>query len=58
MTTPTLKLYPSAPIINIYLEQSLETKLNDVYSFNKSISDNKKNYYFLQRWKSRIEKDI
>ena len=37
MSTPTLKLYLSAPLeINIELEQSLEKKLNDVDSFDSS----------------------
>ena len=33
------RLYPSAPLENIDLEQTLETKLNDVNSFNDSISN-------------------
>ena len=39
MTTPTIKLYPSAPreIENYDLEQRLEMKLNDVKSSNISI---------------------
>ena len=53
MITPTLKLYPSAPLGNeshkFYgstsnndIEQQFEKKLNDVNSFNNSIIDNKK----------------
>ena len=33
------KLYPSAPLENIDLEQRLEKKLNDVNSFNNSINN-------------------
>ena len=44
MTTPTLKLYPSAPleIETEYLEDRLEKKLNNVCSFNNSSNINKK----------------
>ena len=48
MTTPTLKLYPSAPLENNDLEHRLEKKLNDVYSFKYSVNDIK-NDYLLQR---------
>ena len=37
MTTPTLKLYQSAPREKSDLEQILEKKLNDVNSFINSI---------------------
>ena len=33
------RLYPSAPLENIDLEQRLEKKLNDVYNFNNSINN-------------------
>ena len=36
MTTLTLRVYPSAPIEIIDLEQRLEKELNDVNSFNNS----------------------
>ena len=35
------RLYPTAPLENIDLEQRLEKKLKDVNSFNNSINDNK-----------------
>ena len=42
MTTPTLKLYPSAPLEKDFdLEQILEKKMNDVNSFNNSINNTK-----------------
>ena len=33
------RLYPSAPLENIDLEQRLEKKINDVNSFNNSINN-------------------
>ena len=39
MEQNTDRLYPSAPLENIDLEQRLEKKLNDVNSFNKSINN-------------------
>ena len=39
MEVKTDRLYPSAPLENIDLEQRLEKKLNDVNSFNNSIND-------------------
>ena len=39
MEAKTDKLYPSAPLENIGLEQILEKKLNDVNSFNNHISN-------------------
>ena len=43
MTTPTLNLYPPAPLENENddLEQRLEKRLSDVNGFNKSINNNK-----------------
>ena len=35
------RLYPSAPLENIDLEQRLEKKINDVNSFNNHINNNK-----------------
>ena len=35
------RLYPSAPLENIYLEQRLEKKLNDVNGFNNHINNSK-----------------
>ena len=42
MDQKTERLYPSAPLENIELEQRLERKLNDVNSFNNSINNIKK----------------
>ena len=39
MATPTLKIYPSAPLEKDDLEQRLEKKLNDVNSFNNHINN-------------------
>ena len=39
MDQKTDRLYPSAPLENINLEQILEKKLNDVNSFNNHIND-------------------
>ena len=41
MTTPTLKLYPSAPLENTNnnLEERLEKRLSDVNSFNNSVNN-------------------
>ena len=36
MTTPTLELYPSAPLEKKDLEQKRDKKLNDANSFNNS----------------------
>ena len=41
MEAKTYRLYPSAPLENIDLEQRLEKKINDVNSFNNSINNNK-----------------
>ena len=42
MSTPTLTLYPSAPLENSDLEKRLEKKLNDVNSFKNSTINIKK----------------
>ena len=39
MTTPKLKLDPSAPLQKDHLEQRLEKKLNDFNSFSDSINN-------------------
>ena len=39
MDQKTDRLYPSAPLENIDLEQRLEKKLNDVNSFNNLINN-------------------
>ena len=39
MEAKTDRLYPSAPLQNIDLEQRLEKKLNNVNSFNNSINN-------------------
>ena len=41
MATPTLKLYPSAPLENTNnnLEERLEKRLSDVNSFNNSVNN-------------------
>ena len=39
MDQTTDRLYPSAPLENIVLEQRLEKKLNDVNSFNDHINN-------------------
>ena len=41
MATPTLKLYPSAPLENNNnnLEERLEKRLSDVNSFNNSVNN-------------------
>ena len=39
MTTPSIKLYPSAPLEKDYLEQRLGKKLNDVNSFSNPLSN-------------------
>ena len=41
MEQKTDRLYPSEPLENIDLEQRLETKINDVNSFNHSINNNR-----------------
>ena len=44
MSTPTIKLYPSAPLgsdKNDVVEQRIKKKLNDVNSFVKSYNRNK-----------------
>ena len=42
MEPKTDRLYPSAPLENIDLEQRLEKKLNDVNRFNNHIKNIKK----------------
>ena len=39
MTTPTLKIYPSAPLEKNKLNQKLEENLNDVNIFKNSIKN-------------------
>ena len=41
MEQKTDRLYPSAPLENIDLEQRVEIKINDVNSFNNSINNNR-----------------
>ena len=53
MTTPTSKFYPSALLEKDDLEQRLEKKLNDVNSFNNSISNNKEK---ITNFKNKIYK--
>ena len=48
------RLYPSAPLENINLEQRLEKKLNDVSSFNNQINNIKEMItYFKDKDKSK-----
>ena len=42
------RLYPSAPLENIDLEQRLERKINDVNSFNNSINNIKEMIIFFK----------
>ena len=39
MERRTARLYPSAPLENIGLEQRLEKELKDVYTFNNSVNN-------------------
>ena len=49
MDQKTDRLYPSAPLENIDIEQRLENKINDANIFNNSINNIKKNDNILQR---------
>ena len=53
MTTPALKLYPSAPLEKDDLEQRLEKKLIDVNSLNISTSKTKR---MITLFKDKIHK--
>ena len=55
MEVKTDKLYPSAPLENIDLEQRLEKKLIDVNSFNNSINNIKEmiTYFKDKTYKSK-----
>ena len=48
MEVKTERLYPSAPLENIDLEQRLEKKFNDVNSFNNSINNIKEMITFFK----------
>ena len=52
------RLYPSTPLENIDLEQRLEKKMNDVNSFNSSITNFKEMITFFKDKKKTIQKRI
>ena len=53
-----MKLYPSPPLENNNLERSLERKLNDVNSFNNSISNTEEMITFFIDRNRESEKNI
>ena len=52
------KLYPTAPLKSVYLEQRLGKKLNDVNSFNNSINNIEEMIQYFKDKKKQIEKEI
>ena len=59
MTTPSFKLYPSAPLEkNDDLEQKLERGLNDVNSFNNGNNNNKEIITHFKDESNRSKKNI
>ena len=56
MDQKTDRLYPSAPLENIDLEQGLEKKLNDVNSFNNHISNIKEMITFFRDKNNKSKK--
>ena len=57
MATPTLKLYPTAPIVKDDSKQGLEKKLNHINSFNNHINNIKEMItYFKNKNNKSIKK--
>ena len=56
MDQKTDRLYPSAPLENIDLEQKLERKLNDANSFNNHIKDIKEMIKYFKDKKHKSKK--
>ena len=56
MQAKTERLYPTAPLENIDLEQRLEKKLNDVNSLNNSINNIKEMITYFKDKKTINEK--
>ena len=52
------RLYPSAPLENIDLEQRLEKKINDVNSFNNHISNIKEMITYFKEKTTNQRRDI
>ena len=50
------RLYPSAPLENIDLEQGSEKKLNDVNSFNNSINNIKETITYFKDKNNKSKK--
>ena len=50
------RLYPSAPLENIELEQRLEKKLNDVNSFNNQIKNIKEMITYFKHKNNKSKK--
>ena len=58
MEQKTDRLYPSAPLENIDLEQRLEKKLNDVNSFINRINKNKEMITSFRDKNNKSKRDI
>ena len=58
MTTPTLKIHPSAPLENDDLQQRLEKKLNVVNSFKNHINKIKKMMTYFTDKKTNQKRNI
>ena len=52
------RLYPTAPLENIDLEQRLEKKLNDVNSFNNHINNIKEMITYFKDKNNKSKKNI
>ena len=52
------RLYPSAPLENINLEQRLEKKLNDVNSFNNHINNTKEMITYIKTKTTNQKRNI
>ena len=58
METKTDRLYPSAPLENIDLEQRIEKKLNDVNSFDNHINNIKEMITYFKDKNNKSKKKI
>ena len=58
MEAKTDRLYPSAPLENIDLEQNIEKKMNDVNSFNNLINNIKEMITYSKDKNNKSKKKI
>ena len=58
MDQKTDRLYPSAPLENIDLEQRLEKKLKDVNSFNNHINNIKEMTTYFKDKNNKSKKEV